>query len=139
MNGDYSANNDSACFEVRLISPDDLVNVMAKFKKSNGFGADGISSFFLKIGMPVLAPILCDIFKWSLTSGTFPQNWRIAKVSPIYKDGNIEDRSNYRPISVLPVILRLFERIVFDQMYKYFIANKLFISDQSVSGLCTLY
>ena len=72
LNGDYSANNDSARFEFRLISPDDLVNVMAKFKKSNGFGADGISSFFFKIEMPVLAPVICDIFNWSLTSGTFP-------------------------------------------------------------------
>ena len=52
MNGDYSANSDSALFEFRMISPDDLVNVMAKFKKSNDFGVDGISSFFLKIGMP---------------------------------------------------------------------------------------
>ena len=131
MNGDYSANSDSARFEFRMISPDDLVNVMAKFKKSNGFGVDGISSFFLKIGMPVLAPVLCDIFNWSLASGTFPHNWKIARVSPIYKDGNIEDRSNYRPISVLPVISRLFEKIIFDQMYKYFVANKLFFSDQS--------
>ena len=62
MNGDYSANSDSARFEFRMIRPDDLVNVMAKFKKSNGFGVDGISSFFLKIGMPILAPVLCDIF-----------------------------------------------------------------------------
>ena len=46
---------DSARFEFRMISPDDLVNVMAKFKKSNGFGVHGISSFFLKTGMPVLA------------------------------------------------------------------------------------
>ena len=74
MNGDYSANSDSARFEFRMISPDDLVNVMVKFKKSNGFGVDGISSFFLKIGMPILAPVLCDIFNWSLASGTFPQN-----------------------------------------------------------------
>ena len=48
MNEDYSANSDSARFEFRMISPDDLVNVMAKFKKSKGFGVDGISSFFLK-------------------------------------------------------------------------------------------
>ena len=42
MNRDYSANSDSARFEFRMISPGDLVNVMAKFKKSNGFGVDGI-------------------------------------------------------------------------------------------------
>ena len=95
----------AAEFEVRLISPDDLVNVMAKFKNSNGFGADGISSFFLKIGMPVFALVLCDIFNWSLTSGTFPQNWGIARVSPIYKDGNqwrsVTSATGYSIISFL--------------------------------------
>ena len=131
MNRDYSACNDSARFEFRMISTDDLDNVMAKFIKSNGCGVDGMSSFFLKIGVPVLAPVLCDIFNWSPTSGTFPQKRWIARVLPIHKDDNIEDRFNYRPISVLPVISRLFERIVFDQMYKYFIANKLIFSGQS--------
>ena len=56
MNGDYSANSNYSRFEFRMLSPDDLVNVMAKFKKINGFGVDGISSFFLKFGMPVLEP-----------------------------------------------------------------------------------
>ena len=131
VSGDYSVNNESARFEFQMISPENLVNIMTKFKKSYGFGVDGISSFFLKIAMPVIAPVLCDIFNWSLASGTFPQNWKIARVSPIYKDGNIEDRSNYRPISVLPVVSRLFEKIIFDQMYTYFVANKLFFSGQS--------
>ena len=70
--------------------------------------------------------LLNDIFNWSLASGAFPHNWKIARVSPIYKDGSIEDRSNYRPISVLHVISRLFEKIIFDHMYKYFVASKLF-------------
>ena len=54
-----------------MINPDDLVHVMAKFKKANGFGVDGISSFFLKIGMPILAPVLWDILNWSLAYKSF--------------------------------------------------------------------
>ena len=77
VSGDYSVNNESARFEFQMISPENLVNIMTKFKKSYGFGVDGISSFFLKIAMPVIAPVLCDILNWSLASGTFPQNWKI--------------------------------------------------------------
>ena len=50
LNGDYSASNDSARFEFRMISPDDLVDEMAKFKKPNSFGVNGISSFFSRLG-----------------------------------------------------------------------------------------
>ena len=91
--------------------------------------------------MPVLAPVLCDIFNWSLASGTFPQSWKIARVSPIYKDGNIEDRSNYRPISVLPVISRLFEKIIFDLIKCIRTLLQINYSSQTNrdSGLCTLY
>ena len=139
LNGDYSANNDSACFEFRMISPDDLVNVIAKFKKSNGFGVHGISSFFLKIGMPVLPPVLCHIFNRSLSSGTFPQNWRIARVSAIYKDGNIEHRSKYRPVSVLLVISRLLKRIFFIKCISTLLQINYSSQANRISGLCTLY
>ena len=54
----------------------------------------------------------------------------IARVTPIYK-GDRADKSNYRAISVLPVISRLFEKLVTDQVYKHMEANGLFSSGQS--------
>ena len=104
---------------------------MNKFKTSQSFDIDGISCSFLKIAMPVLATSLCSIFNMSISRGCFPGNWKIARISPIYKDGSTEDRSNYRPFSVLPVVSRLFEKIVFDQVYSYFTENEFFYSDQS--------
>ena len=131
LNGDYSINENHARFQFQMIRPEELGKIMNKFKTSHSFGIDGVSSFFLKIGMPVLAPSLCSIFNTSISQGRFPENWKIARVSPIYKDGSTEDRSNYRPISVLPVVSRLFEKIVFDQVFNYFTENEFFYSDQS--------
>ena len=116
LNGDYSINEKHARFHFETIRPDELSKIMNKFKTSQSSGIDGISCSFLKIAMPVLAPSLCSIFNMSISRGCFPGNWKIARVSPIYKDGSTEDRSNYRPISVLPVVSRLFEKIVFDQV-----------------------
>ena len=71
---------------------------MSKFKTSNGFGLDGISSFFLKAGISILAEPLSQLFNLSLSAGIFPDQWKIARIAPIYKDGKSDNRSNYRPI-----------------------------------------
>ena len=107
------------------------MKAMQKFKISKSFGIDGISSHFLKIGMPVLAPVLSNIFNTSISEGLFLNNWKVARVAPIYKEGPTENRSNYRPISVLPVVSCLFEKTIFDQLKAYFEDNKFYFSYQS--------
>ena len=61
----------------------------------------------------------------------FPDSWKIARVTPIYKNGDKADKSNYRPISVLPVISRLFEKLATNQVYQHMEDNGLFSSGQS--------
>ena len=71
---------------------------------------------------------------WDLQSShrdrEFPDSWKEARVAPIFKSGKADDRSNYRLISVLPVFSRLFEKLIYDQLYKYFDSNKYLYSDQ---------
>ena len=52
-------------------------------------------------------------------------------MDPIYKDGPTDDRSNYRPISVLPVVARFFEKLIYEQLYSYLNENNLLFSGQS--------
>ena len=104
---------------------------MSKFKTSKGFGVDNISSFFLKKGMPILASSLSQLFNLSISIGQFPDSWKVAMVAPIYKDGPTDDRSNYRPISVLPVVARLVEKLIYEQLYSYLNENNLLFSGQS--------
>ena len=103
LNRDYSINENHTLFHFQMIRPDEQSKIRNKFKASQSSGIDGISSSFLKIAMPILAPSLCSIVNTSISRGCFPGNWKTARVSLIYKDGCTEDRSNYRPISVLPV------------------------------------
>ena len=72
INGDYSINEDHTRFHFQMIRPDELIIIMNKFKTSQSCGIDGISSSFLKITMPVLAPSLCSIFNTSISQGCFP-------------------------------------------------------------------
>ena len=52
----------------------------------------------------------------SLHSGTFPDDWKCARVTPLFKQGEASDLNNYRPISVISVIAKVFERIVYDHI-----------------------
>ena len=67
----------------------------------------------------------------ALSVGCFPDNWKTASVALIFKQGSKDDRSNYRSISVLPVVSRLFEKPVYNQLYDYLDKNKMIFSDHS--------
>ena len=81
--------------------------------------------------MPFIEDSLVYIFNTSLETSQFPDPWKIARVSPIFKDGDKTEKSNYRPISVLPVVSRLFEKLVFSQLYRYLNDNCFINSNQS--------
>ena len=81
--------------------------------------------------MPFIEDSLVYLFNTSLETSQFPDSWKIARVSPIFKDGDKTEKSNYRPISVLPVVSRLFEKLVFNQLYQYLNDNCFVNSNQS--------
>ena len=79
-------------------------DAVGKIKTSKGFGTDNISSYFLKLAMPYIENSLAYISNTSLESSRFPDDWKTGRVSPIFEEGDKSDKSNYRPISVLPVL-----------------------------------
>ena len=52
-----------------------------------------------------------------MSIGQFLDSWKVARVAPTYKDGPTDDGSNYRPIYVLPVVARIFEKLIYEQLY----------------------
>ena len=68
-----------------------------------------------------------------MLKGKIPQSWKNAKVTPIFKAGDPTDVSNYRLISVIPVIMKVFERIVHNQLSTYLNdTNRLFVISEFV-------
>ena len=95
--------------------------------KSSGFSE--ISSMCLRDALIVLIPQLLYIFKQSVNTGKFPEKWKIATIVPIFKGGNKEEVSNYRPVSLLPVTGKIFEKILHYQIVNFLDDNK-FLSDK---------
>ena len=128
---EYSVNKQNSNFHFTPVDTRQVEKVFGKFKSSMGAGPDGIPNFFLKAGLPILAESLCDIFNLSLATGVFPDCWKVARVAPIFKNGEQNDRSNYRPISVLPFLSRVFKKLFYNQLYEYLDKNKHLFSHQS--------
>ena len=93
-------------------------------------GLDGISCRLLKEAAPVITTSLTYIINLSIGSGIFPDDWKIARVSPVFKEDIKSDPNNYRPISVLPIVSKLIERIVFNQLYSFLVENDLLADSQ---------
>ena len=68
----------------------------------------------------IISGPLCDLFDKSLMSGIFPNDWKCARVTPLFKQGDSFDLNNYRPILVTSVFAKVFEGIVYDQLIQLF-------------------
>ena len=104
---------------------------LPKVKTAKSFGIDNISSYFMQLVLPYIENSPAFLFNTSIETSQFPDSWKVARITPIFKDGDRAEKSNYRPISVLLVISKLFEKLVFNQLFQYMIQNGLFTSDQS--------
>ena len=71
------------------------------------------------------------IFKDCLTNGIFPSDWRKGSIVPVHKRNDKQCLNNYRPISLLPIRSKIFERLIFNEMFGFFIKNDLISQHQS--------
>ena len=126
----YLTQNITSNFQFANANLDEIKLIIKNFEAKTSVGHDGISMKIVKLlDNKILTPLTLTINQ-SLTTGIFPDELKIAKVLPIYKKDDNALFDNYRPISILPAISKIFERIVFNQLYNYFVLNKLLYYSQ---------
>ena len=113
------------------ITDDAVLRKILKLKSNKGVGPDNISPKLIKDSAEVIAPYLSYIFNLSLSKGKFPDDWKSARVCPIFKSGKRDECANYRPISILSAISKIFEKLVFEQLSRYLTTNKILTDYQS--------
>lgn len=98
---------------------------LAKLPDNKAKGLDSINVKLLKITKPHILQPLLYIYNLSITSGSFPDHWKIAKITPVYKSGQKDNVDNYRPISVLSQLSKILERYMSDNLRDHLIKYSL--------------
>jgi len=96
----------------------ELRKIILKMKNKNSSGFDGLSNRMLKREPHLFSRLLTPLINRSLEEGVFPECLKTANVIPIHKKGDKTNLNNYRPISLLPVLSKLFEKIINTQLNK---------------------
>ena len=128
---EYFKHRVNSIFKLCPIDRNDVLRLLCNLSTNKATGLDGISCQLLKEAAPVIADSLCHLFNNSINTRIFPEEWKLAKVFPLHKGDTKTNPNNYRPISVIPAIAKVFERLVYDQLYCYLIENKLINKYQS--------
>ena len=93
------------------ISSDEITSLIRSLNKGKACGPDGISAHMLLICGDTVTLPLKIIFEQILSVGIYPDAWKVANVTPIFKKGDKQLVKNYRPISLLPICGKMFEKI----------------------------
>ena len=117
-------------FNLNLTTEKKVLEVLQFIDISKAAGIDKISGRFLKDGANILAKPIAKICNISISSGLFPSDCKIAKLKPLYKKGSKTNPENFRPISLLPLISRVIERIVYNQVDNFLLQNNILYNYQ---------
>ena len=126
----YLHSNINSIFRFRSTYQEEIKNIVLNLKSKPSAGYDNISTILLKYLAPILTPVLTIRVNQSLHSGIFPYKLKIAKIIPIFKKNDNYLLENYRPISLLPSISKVFERVVYIQLEHYLRENEYLSNSQ---------
>ena len=127
---DYLTKNITSSFSFHLYELEDTEKIIKSLKTKDSFGNDGISVKLLKAIAPGIILPITLILNQSLITGIFPDTLKIAKVIPLYKKDDRCVVGNYRPVSLLNALSKVFERAAYNQLSDYFKDNNLFYEHQ---------
>ena len=103
---------------------------LGEIKCNKSCGPDNIMPKILKFSAPSIAVHLTKLLNLCISTPTWPTEWKLEHVTPIFKKDDATSESNYRPISVLSIIPKILEKVMFDQLYDVF--QPLFSSNNYV-------
>ena len=116
----------------------DIAKIISYLDPNKAHGHDMLSIRMIKLCGNSICKPLSIIFNDCLNKGKFPHEWKKANVVPVHKKGNKQSLKNYRPISLLPICSKIFERLIYNEIILFFTENNLISPNQSDLDLGTL-
>lgn len=112
-------------FSFHDISPSTVLSYLSILDGTKAIGPDGLSATFLKAIAEVIVVTLTSLYNQSLREHVIPTTWKQSSITPIHKGGSHDDPSNYRLILVVPILAKILEKIVSNQLSSYLEENQL--------------
>ena len=98
--------------------PQEIISIVSSCKSASG-SINTVPNFIIKKITHIIAPIIAKLTNKSVSRGVFPDALKVARVVPLLKAGKREDMSNYRPISTLPILSKVFEKAMNSRLYTF--------------------
>jgi len=126
---DYINESYPNSFFLAPVTPQDTTSIILSLKNKCS-NIHELPTKILKHIAHIISPVLTNIINQSFIRGIFPDTLKIARITPIPKPGDPSNVSNYRPISSLPIISKIFEKAVHKQLYDYLERHKILFNNQ---------
>ena len=127
---DYLKNPNKSCMTLSEIEPDEVFKILKSLDVHKSADIFNISPKLIRIAAPALCLPLTHIFNMTFVQGVFPDLLKIAKIIPVHKGDSKFDASNYRPISLLPIISKILERLMYSRLCGFVISENILYKRQ---------
>ena len=117
-------------FVLHEISEEGVNTCINNIKSQSAPGLDGISPKFIKLSKVVLTPFLTKLFNKCISQKSFPDSFKTAAIIPIPKSSSPNSMNDFRPISLLPIFSKIFEKIIAEKMTKFINKNNILSDSQ---------
>ena len=112
-------------FKFDRVKEEEVLALLRSLDPNKAVGSDEVSAKILRVAAAGISGSLTSLFNYSLESGELPGEWKSAHITPVPKGGDSEVVVSYRPVSVLPVVAKVFERLIHKQLYTFLQLNIL--------------
>ena len=113
------------------LSDEAILKIIRDLNPNKAHGWDKISIKMIRLCDKSIILPLAIIFKTILSTGIYPDVWKKGNIVPVHKKESKNSVRNYRPISLLPIFGKIFEKLIYNSLYTYFHSNNLFVKNQS--------
>ena len=112
--------NNSTCFDFNYISAEEIMFQITNLNSSKSNPINSIPGKMVKQYPEFFSNILYNNLNNSIYSSSFPNNLKLADITPTHKNGERQEKENYRPVSILPSISKIYEKVLYKQLYTFF-------------------
>lgn len=112
------------------VTPNGVFKLLSGLESKKAIGPDNISATLLKTVSAEITPVIVSLFQQSFDTGVFPDEFKMAKITPIHKKGQKSNVENYRPISLTSILGKCLEHILASQLMDHLDRNGILIPQQ---------